>query len=245
VAIVTERLASRIFGAAALGRSLRVSAAGGSEADVRIVGIVESPVEGAGEEASAIFFPSPFPSPRQPGTARTLYVRADDPTVLAPAIRDLVARIDPQVPILELATLDQKLRMDMQFERGLSRSAALLGLVALLLASIGLYGVTAYSVAMRWREIAVRMALGARADRVLTMVLRQALAVAVIGAVLGGLAAIGAGFVIQANVFGVAGVDLAALGGSAALLAAAMLLASLLPAWRAARLEPIAVLRDE
>jgi ABC-type antimicrobial peptide transport system permease subunit len=98
---------------------------------------------------------------------------------------------------------------------------------------------------MRVREIAVRMALGARADRVVGMFVRQALALATIGAVLGGVVAIVAGLVIRAEVFGVAGLDLAALGGSAALLGAAMLLASLLPAWRAARLDPIAVLRDE
>jgi putative ABC transport system permease protein len=89
------------------------------------------------------------------------------------------------------------------------------------------------------------MALGARADGVVAMVVRQALAVAGVGAVLGGLVAIGAGLVIQAEVFGVAGVDVATLGGSAALLAAAMLLASVLPARRAARLDPIAVLREE
>jgi ABC-type antimicrobial peptide transport system permease subunit len=89
------------------------------------------------------------------------------------------------------------------------------------------------------------MALGARPDRVLAMVFRQALAVATIGAVLGGLAAIAAGLVIRAEVFGVAGVDIAALGGSAALLTAAMLLASILPALRAARLDPNAVLRQE
>ena len=100
-------------------------------------------------------------------------------------------------------------------------------------------------VAIRWREIAVRMALGARPDRVLAMVFRQALAVAMIGAVLGGLAAIAAGLVIRLEVFGVAGVDVAALSGSAALLTAAMLLASILPALRAARLDPNAVLREE
>ena len=104
---------------------------------------------------------------------------------------------------------------------------------------------TSYSVAMRWREIAVLMALGARPNRVLAMVVRQALAVATIGAVLGGLAAIAAGFVIHAEVFGVGGVDIGTLGGSAALLAAAMLLASILPAQRAARLDPNAVLRQE
>ena len=127
----------------------------------------------------------------------------------------------------------------------LAGTAAALGIVALLLASVGLYGVTSYSVAMRVREIAVRMALGARADRVVAMVLRQALTIVTIGAALGGLVGIAAGFVIRAEVFGAAGVDVAALGGSAALLAAAMLMASILPAWRAARLDPNAVLRQE
>jgi len=248
VAIVTKRLASRLFGDAAVGRSLRVSTPfpGAMEADIRIVGIVESPVGLSGEEVQAIFFPSSFPSPIQPGTARTLHVRAEGPAAaLAPAIRDLVAQLDPPVPILELDTLDQTIRADTLQQRMLARGAAVLGIVALLLASAGLYGVTSYSVAMRWREIAVRMALGARPDRVLSMVFRQALAVAMIGAVLGGLVAIAAGFVIQAEVFGVAGVDVAALGQSAALLTAAMLLASILPAWRAARLDPSAVLRAE
>jgi ABC-type antimicrobial peptide transport system permease subunit len=193
-------------------------------------------------EVAAIFVPSPL----QDGTARTLSVRADGPAgLLAPAIRQIVGQIDPRVPILELATLDQRIPDITQIIRGLARAAAVLGIVALLLASVGLYGVTSYSVAMRMREIAVRMALGARADRVLAMVLRQALTVATIGAVLGGLMAIAAGVVIQAQLFGVPGVDVRTLGGSAALLAAAMLMASILPAWRAARLDPNAVLRAE
>jgi ABC-type antimicrobial peptide transport system permease subunit len=156
-----------------------------------------------------------------------------------------VARLDPEVPILDIATLDQKIRADIVFERTLASAAAVLGVVALLLASVGLYGVTSYSVALRVREIAVRMALGARADRVVAMVLRQALSVATIGAAIGGLVAVAAVIVIQSQVFGVGGVDLATLGGSSALLAATMLVASVLPAWRAARLDPIAVLREE
>jgi hypothetical protein len=249
VVIVTERLASQIFDDdAAVGRSLRVSTPfrGAVKADLRIVGIVESPLDPSGEDVAAVFLPSPFPSPIQHGTALTLHVRSEGPAAaLAPAIRDVVSQLDPRVPILELGTLDQKIRADILQQRMLARVAALLGIVALLLASAGLYGVTSYSVAMRWKEIAVRMALGARPERVLTMVFRQALAVAMIGAVLGGLAAIAAGVVIQAEVFGVAGVDIATLGESAALLVAAMLVASILPAWRAARLDPNVVLRQE
>jgi ABC-type antimicrobial peptide transport system permease subunit len=156
-----------------------------------------------------------------------------------------VARLDPDVPILDLATLDQKIRADTVFERTLARAAAVLGIVALLLASVGLYGVTSYSVALRVREIAVRMALGARADRVVAMVLRQALSVATIGAAIGSLVAIAAVILIQSQVFGVGGVDVATLSGSAALLTAAMLVASILPAWHAARLDPNVVLREE
>jgi predicted permease len=248
VAIVTERLASQLFKDAALGRSLRASTPfpGAVPADLRIVGIVESPLGLSGEDVQAVFFPSHFPSPIQAGTARTLHVRSEGPAAaLAPAIRDLVAQLDPRVPILELGTLDQQIRTDTLQERMLARGAAILGIVALLLASVGLYGVTSYSVAMRWREIAIRMALGARPNRVLALVVRQALAVATIGGVLGGLVAIGAGLVIQAEVFGVAGVDTAMLGGSATVLALAMLLASILPALRAARLDPNLVLREE
>ena len=247
VAIVTERLASQIFDGAALGRSLRVSTGfrGAAKADLRIVGVVESPVRVSGEDVPAIFFPSPFPSPIQNGAAQTLHIRSEGPAAaVAPAIRDLVARLDPQAPILELATLDEKIRADFLLERALARAAAFLGVVALLLASVGLYGVTSYSVALRGREIAVRMALGARADLVVAMVLRRALAVAAIGSVLGGVVAIVAGRLIQANVVGVARVDLATLRGSAALLAAAMLLASILPAWRAAHQDPNSVLRE-
>jgi ABC-type antimicrobial peptide transport system permease subunit len=156
-----------------------------------------------------------------------------------------VAQLNPQVPILKLGTLDQTIRADILLQRMLAQAAALLGIVALLLAGLGLYGVTSYSVATRAREIAVRMAVGARTAQIVAMVLRQALGVAMIGSVLGGVAAIVAGLLIQAEVFGVAGIDVATLGGSAALLAVAMLLASILPALRAARLDPYAVLREE
>jgi predicted permease len=249
VAIVTERLASELFDGSALGRSLQLTELGNGvpAANVQIVGIVESPVELTGQDVAAIFFPAPFfPSPFQSGAERTLYVRSDGPAgPLATAIRDLVAQIDPQVPILELATLDQKVRDDYREKLVMSRVAAFLGILALVLASIGLYGVTSYSVAMRAREIAVRMALGAPSESVLAMVLRQAAALVLIGSTFGAVLAIVVGRLIQAEIFGVAAVPFATLGGSAALLALAMLLASVLPARRAARMNPNVVLREQ
>jgi predicted permease len=245
VAIVTERLAVQILDDAdALGRSVYVTpfADVPTKVVLPIVGVVESPVAPSGEEVAAIFFPSPF----EQGTALTLHLRSEGPAApLAPAVRDLVARLDPNVPILELATLAQKIRVDNVDDRTLASVVALLGIVAVLLASMGLYGVTSYSVAIRTQELAVRMALGAQPGRVLAMVLWQALSVALIGSVLGVLAAIAVGVLIRAEIVDVAGVDVAALGGSAALLAAAVLLASFVPARRAARLAPYAVLREE
>jgi putative ABC transport system permease protein len=244
-AIVTERLAAQIFDDVdALGRSVYVTpfADVPTKIVLPIVGVVESPMAPSGEEVAAIFFPSPLGQ----GTALTLHLRSEGPAApLAPAVRDLVARLDPNVPILELATLEQKIRVDNLKDRTLASVVALLGIVAIVLASMGLYGVTSYSVAIRTQELAVRMALGAQPSRVLAMVLRQALSVALIGSVLGILAAIAIGVLIRAEIVDVAGVDVAALGGSAALLAAAMLLASFVPARRAARLAPYAVLREE
>jgi predicted permease len=243
VVIVTERLAAEIFGGAALGRSLRVR----PETNVRIVGIVESPAELYGQDVAAVFFPAPFfPSESQTGARRTLYLRSEGPAgPVAAQIRDLVAGIDAKVPILELTTLDQQVSTRFRVQRAMSQVAALLGLAALLLASIGLYGVTAYSVAIRAREIAVRMALGAEPGAVLAMVLRQAATLVIIGSALGAVAAAVVGGLIQAEIYGVAGVPFATLGASAALLAAAMFLASVLPARRAARLDPNVLLREE
>jgi len=243
--IVTERLAAQIFGDAdALGRSVYVSAPLAetpTELVLRIVGVVESPVAPSGEEVAAIFFPSSV----HQAAALTLHIRSEGPAgPLTAAVRDLVARLDAQVPILRLSTLDQS-SADTLDELMLAKVVALLGIVAVVLASIGLYGVTSYSVAIRAREIAVRMALGARPGGVQAMVLRQALSIAMIGSVLGSFAAIGIGVLIRAEIVDVAGVDVATLGGSAALFAVAMLLASLVPARRAARLAPYAVLREE
>jgi predicted permease len=244
-AIVTERLAALYGGAAeALDRSVYVSniADTPGRTVLRIVGVVESPVAPSGEGVAAIFFPYPVLQ----GTSLTLYLRATGPAApLAPVVRDLVSRLDSGVPILHLGTLEQMFGAANLDELNLARVAALIGIATVLLASLGLYGVTSYSVAVRAREIAVRMALGARSGSVQTMILRQALFIALIGSVIGGVAATAIGALIRAEIVDVASVDVQALSLSAACLAVAMLFASFVPARRAARLDPYSVLREE
>ncbi len=122
---------------------------------------------------------------------------------------------------------------------------SLLGVIGLLLATAGIYGVMSYFVSFRSREIGVRLALGADPASVLRMTLGEAMRLAVWGAIIGGSAALVASKVVQAGMFGVRGLDLTYLAGSFLLLGTAMLLASAVPAYRASRVDPITVLRQE
>jgi ABC-type antimicrobial peptide transport system permease subunit len=120
-----------------------------------------------------------------------------------------------------------------------------LGTVALLLALLGIYGVTAFSVVQRTREIGVRMALGAQRSHVLGLVLRQGVVLAAVGVVVGSLAAFGATRLIANLLYGVPPTDVIAFGGAALALAVAAVAASWIPARRAAQVDPIIALRSE
>ena len=126
----------------------------------------------------------------------------------------------------------------------LARGAALLGVIGLLLATAGLYGVSSYVLAMRSREIAIRMAIGARPGAILVMMLRQSMRIAAIGLVFGAGAAVVASRVIQSGYYGVRGIDAMSFGGAIALFVAAMLPASIIPAVRASRVDPVENLKD-
>jgi predicted permease len=247
VAVVNETAATGI-GGAVIGQLLRVASRGSDPAaaiEVRVVGIVEPSreprLENSGPPPAKIYLPAAL----EPEPALTLYLRtAGMATALAQPVRELVSRIAPRVPVQELGSLEQLNERSYATQLWLARAAALIGVIGLLLAAAGLYGVSSYVVAMRSREIAIRMAIGARPGMILTMILGQSMRIAAIGLVAGGAAAAAASRMIQAEYHGIEGIDAVAFSGAAALFLASMLIASTVPAVRASRVDPMASLKD-
>jgi ABC-type antimicrobial peptide transport system permease subunit len=212
---------------------------------VRIVGVVEASREPrleAGELPAARVY---LPSPLEDELALTAYVRTSGHAMAtALQLRELVGRIAPHVPILEIGSLEEFNERSYATQLWLARAAGFIGVIGLLLATAGLYGVTSYVVAMRSREIAIRLAIGARPQVILRMILGQSMRIAFVGLVVGSGAAVAASRVIQSEYHGVRGVDAAAYSAAAALFLVAMLCASAIPARRASRVDPIQNLKE-
>ncbi len=161
------------------------------------------------------------------------------------AIPSVVAKLDPNLPVEELRTMEQQVRDNVFLDRMIgSMSSAFAGL-ATLLAAIGLYGVLAYTVAQRTREIGVRMALGATGVKVRGMVLRQVATLTVVGGVAGMLAAFGVGRAAASLLYGITGIDPVVFIGSAVVLTLVSLAAGFIPALRASKVNPMEALRWE
>jgi predicted permease len=246
VAVVNRSFASRMSGPV-VGTTLRVARRGGdfaSARDVRVVGIVESTVEPRFEEglpAEKVYLPTAI----EPESALAAYIRAEDSaTTLAQPVRELVSRIDPRVSIEEIGSLQEFNERSFSQQLWLARAAVFVGLVGLLLATAGLYGISSYVVSMRAREIAIRIAMGARPGAILSMVLKQSMRVAMVGLIFGGVSALIASRILQSEYHGLVGIDRAAFAGAVILFLAAMLLASALPALRASRLDPVEALKE-
>jgi predicted permease len=167
------------------------------------------------------------------------------PRSVLPAVREAVAAIDPQQPVYMIRTLEEALAQTQATRRLSMYSLGVLAAFALLLAAVGIYGVVAYAVSRRTREIGVRMALGAVRSQVLGMVIRQALLPVAIGAVIGIAAAVAIGRLMSSLLFGVSGGDPVTLIAAATLLGTAALVASWLPARRAVALDPVQALRPK
>jgi predicted permease len=167
------------------------------------------------------------------------------PGVLEPQVARVLAEADPNLAVIGVRTLAQQVERTFDQPRAVASLAGLFGVVALVLAAIGLYGVTAYSVARRTSEIGVRMALGADRGRVIGLILGSAFRRVAIGLALGLPLAVGAGYLLSAQLYGVTFWDPVALGIAAVSLAVAAFFASVVPATRAAALAPMRALRIE
>jgi predicted permease len=167
------------------------------------------------------------------------------PGALEAQLTRLLAELDPNLTINSIRTMRQQVELSFDQERAVASLAGLFGVVALVLAAVGLYGVTAYTVAQRTNEIGIRMALGANRPKVIQLVLRGAFKRVLVGLLLGLPLAVGAGRLIAAQLYGVSSWDPLALTVAAGSLAICSFFAALIPANRAASISPMNALRIE
>lgn len=169
---------------------------------------------------------------------------AGRPESLGNSLRQAVASLDPELPVFDMKTLEQRSAVALLNRRSPAMLSLVFGAVALLLSAVGIYGVLAYLVAQRSREIGIRIALGSSAGAIFELVLREGLLLAGLGFVFGALGALALRRSLDSLLFGVRATDPLVLGGMAALLAFVSILACVLPARRATRIDPTIVLAD-
>ncbi|HUI85019.1 MAG TPA: ABC transporter permease [Candidatus Binatia bacterium] len=173
-----------------------------------------------------------------------LQVRGDTSN-LEPQLRQALAEVDPNLTIISVKSMEEQVAANFDQQRVVAQLAGTFGVIALLLAAIGLYGLTAYTVARRTSEIGVRMALGADRSRIVRLVLRGAFLQVAIGLLIGIPVAIGAGRLMAAQLFQVRSWDVSVLAASIVMLGLCAVVASVLPAARAASIDPVKALRTD
>jgi predicted permease len=240
-AIVTEATARRLWPERdAIGQTLVVETAPNERREVEIVGVArDAQVRTIGEiPSSYVYLPAPV-------TQGQLLVKSrGDFAAAAAAIRTVVAELDPQLVVL-VAPLEANLDLWRSLARVVSTLAAALGAAALVLTAIGVYGVVAYAVSQRMREIGVRIALGARSVDVAAAVLKQTMRPVVVGAAIGLVAGLGTARVLSSVLFGVSPTDPVALLVALLVVGGGAVAAGAVPARRASRIDPNAVLHHE
>jgi predicted permease len=192
--------------------------------------------------------PRPFvyvPIAQQYIPRTTIVARSRQGQRLAAELRSLLASMNPNLPIVTAQTFDDYAALGLVVQRVAAAVSGSLGLVGLLLAAIGIYGVTAYMVSSRTRELGIRMALGAQRRDTMRMVLRQGMTLAAIGVAIGLALAAAAGRLLGSLLFGVGATDPVAFGGAAAVFVLVGLVACYVPARRAMAIDPMTALRYE
>lgn len=245
VAVISKNLARRFWpGRDPIGRRLKLGAPQSAEPWLTIIGIV-------GDVRQFMLDPRPpakiyVSSAQSADSSMSLVVRtAADPDALIPGIRALLAAIDPKLPVSGMKSMDEFIDEEMA---GISIASALVGsfgIVALVLAAIGIYSLMAYSTSQRTHEMGIRLALGAQTGDVMSMILREGLRLGLTGVGIGLAAALGLTRLLADFLYGAVPADAGTLAVSGALLTAVVLAASYIPARRATKVDPAVTLRCE
>jgi predicted permease len=244
VAIVNEAMAKYFFGSGnPLGRRLGFRSSNAN--DMEIVGVVKDAKSTALRDEIKRFVYTPYMQTDELNEM-TFYVRArGDAAVATAAVRRAVEQLDRHLPIYAMKTMTAQVDESLFIERMVAGLSMAFGVLATLLAAIGLYGVMSYSVARRTREIGIRMALGAERTSVLWLVLREVSLLVAVGIAAGVPLAVAVGRLLQSQLFDLSATDPVTLGLAASLLAGVALIAGYLPARRATRVDPMSALRYE
>ncbi|HEY7288836.1 MAG TPA: ABC transporter permease [Vicinamibacterales bacterium] len=245
VAIVNEAFTRKFnLGRNAVGK--RIGDRGSSNGLTHeIVGVVQdSKYSEVKQEIPPQYF-KPYRQDERVGSTN-FYVRTSgDPDAFIGTITKAIAQIDPKLPVEQIRTLPQQIKDNVFLDRFISVLSAAFACLATLLAALGLYGVLAYTVSQRTREIGLRMALGAAPERVRAMVLRQVGVMTIIGGAIGLVGAVALGRLAESLLFQLKGWDPGVLAGAAVMLSIVALAAGFVPALRASRVEPMQALRYE
>ena len=252
VVIVDEKLAKRFWGDRdPVGQKMYEpddTGLGINDRTVRytVVGVVRSvrleDLSGRGNQEGAYY----FPYSQRTSNDYTIAVRtAGNGAAVEPAIRAQIAAIDPQMPLFDVRTMAQREELSLSSRRTSMLLGLAFGMLALLLAALGIYGVLAYLVAQRRKEIGIRVALGSTHSGIVKLVLREGFVLVGIGLALGIVGSISLRTIVQKEIYGVAPLDPLVLGSVALLFAAIALLACLVPARRATQVDPAIVLSEQ
>ncbi len=244
VAIVSQAFVERFYGDAdPIGRRFGFASWENSR-DIEIVGVVaDAKYHDLREEPGPMLY---RPVAQEDVYLKALSVRTTgDPSRVAERLRTALTAAEPRLPVLDLRTLPAQIDRSLSRERLIGRLSALFGGLALVLATLGLYAVLAYSVTRRSREIGLRIAVGARSEEIVRLILRDAFRLVGVGMIVGLPAALILARFASSLLFGLKPFDPATLLAAGATLAGAALLSSYLPARRAARMDPVRSLRCE
>ena len=245
-AIVNEKFAKKYFGTTnAVGRHVGFGNDPGTKTDIEIIGVIKDIKYTNLRDEIPIQMFVPYLGNRFV-TGMTVYLKTTlDPDQIASAVRTQIRQIDPNLPIYGLRTVEEQISNSLLIERLIASLSSVFGALATLLATIGLYGVMAYTVARRTREIGIRMALGAFQGDVIWMVMREVIVLVAIGIVAGFGAAMGLTRFVKSQLFGVEAMDPVALLAATVGLAVVACLAGYIPALRASRVDAMHALRYE